>query len=197
MDGSDSTERSIILRELAVGVRLDAYLLAKSSVLFLLAAVQCVLLVGVATLIQPLHAYPSVYLELTGLLILTSWSMVGVGLVVSSLARSVDQASSLIPLLLIPQLLFGAALVPFSRMGTVIKGLADMLVTRWAFAGAGHAIHMNARLAEAPQVTAISGYGLNFFSLNGAVAAIILLGFTAATLLAVAILLARQSGQVA
>ena len=115
-------ERTIILRELVVGVRLDAYLLAKAGVLFLLAAVQCVLLVGVATAVQPLHAPPTTYLTLCGLLILTSWSAIGIGLVVSTLARSVDQATSLIPLLLIPQLLFGGALVPFARMAHADQG---------------------------------------------------------------------------
>ena len=48
------------------------------------------------------------------------------------LARSVDQATSLIPLLLIPQLLFGAALVPFARMSAPIKALADLMPSRWA-----------------------------------------------------------------
>jgi ABC transport system ATP-binding/permease protein len=186
-------ERSIITRELAAGVRLDAYLIAKSSLLFLLAAVQCVLLVAVATVIQPLHAHPSTYLSLTGLLILTSWTTVAIGLVVSTLARSVDQATSLIPLLLIPQLLFGGALVSFARMGAGIKGFADLMVSRWAFAGVGHAIQMTERLADAPQVAALSGYSTNFFSLDQGVAAIILLGFTAAMLLATAILLARRS----
>jgi ABC transport system ATP-binding/permease protein len=186
-------ERTIVLRELAVGVRLDAYLLSKASLLFLLAAAQCVLLVAVAAALQPLHAQLTAYLSLTGLLVLTSWTMVGLGLVVSTLARSVDQATSLIPLLLIPQLLFGAALVPFARMPSAIKALADLMVTRWAFAGAGHAIHMNARLAQAPRVSALSGYGTTFFSLNEAVAAVILIGFTAALLLLTAALLVRQS----
>ena len=186
-------ERSIIVRELAAGVRLDAYLIAKSSLLFLLAAIQCVLLVAVATAIQPLHAHPGAYLSLTGLLILTSWSAVAIGLVVSTLARSVDQATSLIPLLLIPQLLFGGGLVAFARMGAAIKALADLMVSRWAFAGTGHAIEMNARLADAPQVAALSGYGSSFFSLNEVAATLILLGFTAAMLLATAILLARHS----
>jgi ABC-type multidrug transport system permease subunit len=186
-------ERSIILRELAAGVRLDAYLIAKSSLLFGLAAIQCVLLVAVATAVQPLHAHTSAYLSLTGLLILTSWSTVAIGLVISTLARSVDQATSLIPLLLIPQLLFGGALVAFAHMGAGIKGLADLMVSRWAFAGAGHTIQMNERLADAPQVAALSGYGTSFFSLQESVAAIVLLGFTAAMLLATAILLARRS----
>ena len=186
-------ERSIVLRELAVGVRLDAYLLAKASLLFLLTAVQCALLVGVATAIRPLHAGIGTYLSLTGLLILTSWSSVGLGLVVSTLARSVDQATSLIPLLLIPQLLFGAALVPFARMATPVKAIADLMVSRWAFAGAGHAIEMNLRLAHAPQVASLSGYGSSFFALGPGIAAIIILGFTAAMLLTVALLLANRT----
>lgn len=185
-------ERSIAVRELAVGVRLDGYLIAKAGLLFLLAAVQCVLLVGVATAIQPLHAAFGAYLTLTGLLILTAWTTVSIGLLVSALARSVDQATSLIPLLLIPQLLFGAALVPLNRMSTPIKALSDLMVSRWAFAGAGHTIHMNLRLAEAPTVASVSGYGTTFFSTSPAVVAIILLGFAAALLLAVAVLLARQ-----
>jgi ABC-type multidrug transport system ATPase subunit/pSer/pThr/pTyr-binding forkhead associated (FHA) protein len=188
-------ERSIITRELAVGVRIDAYLLAKSSLLFVLTTVQCVLLLAVATMIQPLHAGTSAYLSLTGLLMLTSWSTVSLGLAVSTLARSVDQATSLIPLLLIPELLFGAALVPLARMAEPIKGLADLMVSRWAFAGAGHVIGMNGRLDSAPRISALSGYGPSFFSLDQAVAAIVLLGFTAAMLLVTAALLARRSGQ--
>lgn len=188
-------ERSIIGRELAVGVRLDAYLLSKASLLFLLAVMQCVLLLSVATAIQPLHEQPGSYLTLGLLLVLTSWSTIGIGLVVSALARSMDQATSLIPLLLIPQLLFGAALVPFARMSTVVKGLSDVMVSRWSFAGAGHAVGMNARLVEAPQVSAISGYGTSFFSLSAGASAIIMLGFTAAMLLSVAILLSRGANR--
>lgn len=186
-------ERSLILRELAVGVRLDAQLIAKASILFLLSAVQCSLMVAVATAIQPLHAPIGTYLSLTGILVLTSWSMVGVGLVVSTLARSVDQATSFIPLLLIPQLLFGGVLVAFAKMSALIKVFSDLTVSRWAFAGAGHVIHMNERLADAPQVASLSGYGSTFFQLNPGVTAVILLGFAASMLLTAAILLARRN----
>ncbi len=185
-------ERSIVLREFAVGVRLDAYLLAKAGVLFLLTAVQCLLLVAVATAIQPLHASFVGYFDLTGLLVLTSWSAVGLGLVVSTLARSVDQATSLIPLLLIPQLLFGAALVPFAKMSTAVKLIADLMVSRWAFAGTGNAIQMNQRLADAPQLASVSGYGRTFFALDQSIAAVVLIGFTAAMLLTAAVLLGRR-----
>lgn len=189
-------ERAIIVRELAVGVRIDAQLIAKSVILFVVAALQCVLLVAVVALLRPLHSPASAYLEVTGLLILTSWAMVGLGLLISTVARSVDQATSVIPLLLIPQLLFGGALVALERMGTVIKVVADLTVSRWAFAGAGSAIGMNDRLTEEPKVAALSGYGTDFFSLDPMVATIVLLGLTAATLLGAAVLLARRSQEV-
>lgn len=185
-------ERGIIIRELAVGVRIDAQLIAKSVVLFALAILQCVLLMAVVAVLRPLHEPASAYLQLTALLILTSWSMIGVGLLVSTVARSVDQSTSVIPLLLIPQLLFGGALVAYERMSTVIKVLSDLVVSRWAFAGAGQAIGMNGRLAEEPNGAAMSGYGTSFFSLELWVAAIVLLGFTAATLLVAAVLLAGR-----
>ena len=189
-------ERAIILRELAVGVRLDAQIIAKAVILFTIAAVQCVLLLAVVIALRPFHTSIDNVAEVLGLLILTSWAMVGVGLLVSTVARSVDQATSVIPLLLIPQLLFGGALVALDRMGTVIKILADLTVSRWAFAGVGHAISMNARLAEEPKATKLSGYGTDFFSLAPGVAGLVLLGFAAAALLSAALLLARRSRDV-
>ncbi|HKZ13760.1 MAG TPA: FHA domain-containing protein [Solirubrobacterales bacterium] len=189
-------ERAIILRELAVGVRLDAQIIAKSVILFAIAAMQCVLLLAVVAALRPFHLSLGNYGEVLGLLILTSWAMVGLGLLVSTVARSVDQATSVIPLLLIPQLLFGGALVALDRMGTVIKLLADITVSRWAFAGVGHAIDMNARLAGEPKAAKLSGYGTEFFSLQPAVAGLVLLGFTAAALLGAALLLARRGRDV-
>jgi ABC-type multidrug transport system ATPase subunit/ABC-type multidrug transport system permease subunit len=189
-------ERAIILRELAVGVRLDAQIIAKSVILFAIAAVQCVLLLAVVMALRPFHVSAGNASEVLGLLVLTSWAMVAVGLLVSTVARSVDQATSVIPLLLIPQLLFGGALVALDHMSTVIKVLSDLTVSRWAFAGVGSAISMNARLAEEPKAARLSGYGSDFFSLQPGVAALVLLGFAAAALLGAALLLARRSRDV-
>jgi ABC-type multidrug transport system ATPase subunit/pSer/pThr/pTyr-binding forkhead associated (FHA) protein/ABC-type multidrug transport system permease subunit len=189
-------ERAIILRELAVGVRLDAQIAAKAMILFSIAALQCLLLLGVVTALRPFHASLGGYGAVLGLLILTSWAMVGVGLLISTVARSVDQATSVIPLLLIPQLLFGGALVALERMGTVIKVLADVTVSRWAFAAVGSAIQMNSRLAEEPKASNLSGYGTQFFGIEPGAAALVLAGFTAAALLGAALLLARRSRDV-
>ena len=67
------------------------------------------------------------------------------------------------------------------------------MVSRWAFAGAGHAIQMNERLAGAPRIATLSGYGTSFFSLDQGVAAMVLLGFTAGLLLLAAAVLATHS----
>ena len=189
-------ERAIILRELAVGVRLDAQVIAKSVILFSIAAVQCLLLLVVVAALRPFHSSFDGYAEVFALLTLTCWAMVGLGLLISTVARSVDQATSVIPLLLIPQLLFGGALVALERMGTVIKILADVTVSRWAFAGAGSAVGMNARLAEEPKAANLSGYGTEFFSIQPGVAMLALGGFTAAALLGAALLLARRNRDV-
>ncbi len=190
-------ERSIVLRELAVGVRLDAYVLAKALPLFALTAIQGALILAVAGALQPLHSSANAYLRLFAVLVLTSWSSVGIGLVISTLARSVDQATSLIPLLLIPQLLFGGALVAFARMATPIKVLSDLMVSRWAFAAGGNIVAMNARLADIPGASAATGFGRSFFAQGTDVSAVILLGATAALLLATALLLSRQAGRAA
>jgi ABC-type multidrug transport system ATPase subunit/pSer/pThr/pTyr-binding forkhead associated (FHA) protein/ABC-type multidrug transport system permease subunit len=189
-------ERAIILRELAVGVRLDAQIAAKAVILFSIAALQCLLLLAVVAALRPFHTSLGGYGAVLGLLILTSWAMVGVGLLISTVARSVDQATSVIPLLLIPQLLFGGALVALERMGTVIKVLADVTVSRWAFAAVGSAIQMNSRLAEEPKASNLSGYGTQFFGIEPGAAALVLAGFTAAALLGAALLLARRSRDV-
>jgi hypothetical protein len=65
-------------------------------------------------------------------------------------------------------------LVPFARMSAVIDGLLDLMVSRWAIAGAGHAINVADRLAGAPQIASLTGYSPSFFSLSETACAIIL-----------------------
>ena len=61
------------------------------------------------------------------------------GLVVSTISRSEDQATSLIPLFLIPQLLFGGSIIPLVGKGLGFRILAAAMLSRWTFAGLGAA----------------------------------------------------------
>jgi ABC transport system ATP-binding/permease protein len=184
-------ERTIILREFAVGSRLSAYLGSKTIVLFSLAAIQVALLVAIATLLQPLNMPMSNYLALYGVLLATAWAAIAMGLVVSTLARSVDQATSFVPILLIPQLLFAGALVTLKSMSPVVKVLSEFVVARWAYAGAGNAIDLNLRFAG--DRAALVSYGRSFFDLGAGVAILAIGVFVFAGFAAVAWRLHRRT----
>ncbi|MGO9973283.1 MAG: FHA domain-containing protein [Solirubrobacteraceae bacterium] len=136
-------ERSVFLRERAVGVSVNAYLISKAIVLFTLSAVQIAILAAVLFAMRPLFAPTSVYTQVIVILMLTGFAAVGMGLLASTLARSEDQSTSFIPLILIPQLLFGGSLIPLAGKSLGIKVLAGLMVSRWAFAGLGSALHLD------------------------------------------------------
>ena len=63
------------------------------------------------------------------------------GLLISAVTRTQDQATSLIPLAMIPQLLFAGAIIPDDRMPAVARGLTDLVFTNAGYAGAGTSVH--------------------------------------------------------
>jgi ABC-type multidrug transport system ATPase subunit/ABC-type multidrug transport system permease subunit len=135
-------EKSVFLRERAVGVSVSAYLISKTVVLFALAAVQTVILAIVVFGMRPLHESAGAYGIAISVLLLTSLAAIGMGLFASTLAHSEDQATSFIPLMLIPQLLFGGAIIPLVHKGLGFKLLAGLMTARWSFAGLGASIHL-------------------------------------------------------
>ncbi len=185
-------ERSVYERERAVGVGLGAYLVSKMAVLALLSALQVGLLVGVVLALRPLGESASAYVELLVLLLLTGWAAVALGLVVSAGVQSQEQATSFIPLVLIPQLLFGGAIVPVASMSAPLDTLSGVVFDRWSFAGIGTAIDMNGRVAAHPGPASV--YGPTFFDLGAVPAAVILAVFTAAFLAGAGALLLRRPG---
>ncbi len=154
-------ERVILEREAAAGVRLDAYLAAKVLVLFALALVQVAVLVAVTTFLQPLNAEPRTYFVIGGLCVLVAWASVGMGLTLSARARSADQASSAVPLLLIPQLLFGGAIIPVSIMPAPIQALSNLTFSRWGLVGSGNALNLDETLSG--DASSAAGYERAFF----------------------------------
>jgi ABC-type multidrug transport system ATPase subunit/ABC-type multidrug transport system permease subunit len=162
-------ERTIVEREAAAGVRLDAYLVAKVLVLFPVGIVQVVLLFVVTVILQPLGTSANGYLEVLGLCIAASWASMAMGLAVSARVRREGQASSAVPLLLIPQLLLGGAIIPTAVMPGFIKGVSVLAFSRWGMAGIGSAMQVGQRLSD--DVTSVTGYSTSFFSLSPAVSA--------------------------
>ena len=185
-------ERNVVHRELAVGVRIPAYIASKLMVLLAFSGVQTVLFGLIVFAIQPLHESTGSGLALIIVLVITSWIGVLMGLVVSARASSEDHATGVIPLLLVPQLLLGGAIVTVRDMSAPIHLLADLIPARWGFAAAGSAIHLKARIAGDQPFAAVSSYGTTFFSVP-LIAFLLIAGLFAAALLGALAHLLRKS----
>jgi ABC transport system ATP-binding/permease protein len=188
-------EKSVFLRERAVGVRLSSYLFSKLVVLFGLAAVQTTLLTLIVFAFHPIKDAPGgallgVYL----ILLLTAFVSVGVGLLVSASVNTQDQATSFIPLVLIPQLLFAGAVVPVEQMNGFVSAISKLVYSQWSFAGLGGAIDMNERLTATPQLAQTNQFGLDFFNLTVGGSLLILIVFLLLFVGAVWVQLARARG---
>jgi ABC-type multidrug transport system ATPase subunit/ABC-type multidrug transport system permease subunit len=154
-------ERGVLRRELATGVRVESYLTAKACILGAVTAAQTVVFALIVLMFRPLSGGVG---ELFIVLLLSSWCGVALGLVVSAFAQTEDQATGLIPVMLIPQLLFGGAIVTVSQMSLPVKALSWLAMAQWAYAGAGHAVSMNARIASDTVFSQTSRYGHSFFT---------------------------------
>jgi ABC transport system ATP-binding/permease protein len=186
-------EKSVYVREEAVGVRMSAYLFAKISVLFVLATIQTLLLAGIVFAFQPLHAARSTYVTVIVVLLLTAFAAVTMGLLMSAAVRTQDQATSFIPLLLIPQLFFGGSIVPVATMGAVLAEASKIVVAQWSYAGTGTAVGINAKIAADKAYAQVSGVGTEFFDVGSTTVYGVLGAFLLVSIIGIALLLRRQT----
>ena len=135
-------ESAIYLRERLVNLRLRSYLGSKFTVLGILAIVQTILItitiiIGFEdpnpTLISwPLGIFISTLLTLTASFCL--------GLLVSVAVKNQSQANSVLPLLLLPQIIFSGVLFKLQDPVTIISGL---VLSRWAMGSYGTILNVN------------------------------------------------------
>ncbi len=132
-------ESAVLRRERLAGLRAGAYLLSKLGVLFGLVLVQSALLLGVVALrvTMPRHgivlpAAIEIYLSIA----LCGLAGIALGLCVSALASTPDKATSLVPIVLVPQILFSG--IVFGLRG--IPKLASYAVSARAAVDAMSAI---------------------------------------------------------
>jgi ABC-type multidrug transport system ATPase subunit len=184
-------ERGLVEREFDVGIRLDAYVLAKALVLFALNFVQVLLLTITVAALRPLGIGSTGEVELLAIAVLTAWASSAMGLAVSCAARTVDRAAGAVPLLLMPQLLLAGGLIPLAQMPGAVAGFANLVYARWAYAGLGSAARLGARLSSFDN-SSILGFDDRFFALTPASAAGILAAFTFVELVLATVLLMRR-----
>jgi ABC-type multidrug transport system ATPase subunit len=125
-------EWSIYQRERMVNLGIPSYVLAKLAVLGALSAMQCVVLLGLV------YAGGSLKGFLPGMLmvlLLASFVGLGIGLVVSALARSSEVAIATVPLILLPMVILAGSLQPVYKMSGGVRALSALIASRWAFEG--------------------------------------------------------------
>jgi len=185
-------ERAIFGRERAVGVSIGAYLLSKIAVLFSLILLQAAILLGLTAILRPFYEPVGTYLDVFGILAVTGFAAVGMGLLVSSVAQNEDQATALAPVAMTVQLLVGGGIVTVKSMTGVMAAFSATSFGRWAFEAVGTTLHMNGRVIAAGIPQAQNQYGLTFFRLGAGEAYGLLVGFSALFFATIAVILARR-----
>ncbi len=106
-------DRVVLHRERNLDVRLPYYIFAKFSTLALFSAVQCLLFVLVGNRILEIRG---MFWEYFFFMFITAASGTSLGLVISSVVADAKTAANFVPLVLIPQLIFGGALIKYEEM---------------------------------------------------------------------------------
>ncbi|MDB6171829.1 MAG: abc-2 type transporter [Chthoniobacteraceae bacterium] len=106
-------DRVVLNRERNLDVRMPYYIFSKFSTLTLFSAVQCALFVVVGNQILEIRGMFWPYFVF---MLITATSGTSLGLFISSFVADSKTAANFVPLVLIPQLIFGGALIKYEEM---------------------------------------------------------------------------------
>ena len=106
-------DRAVLQRERNLNVRLSYYVISKTLTLGIFALIQCVLFVLIGNYVLQIRGMFWVDL---GIMFMTAMGGVCLGLVISSLVADPKTAANIVPLVLIPQIIMGGALIKYEDM---------------------------------------------------------------------------------
>ncbi len=146
-------EKAIYLRERAVNLGILPYVMSKVVVLGALCAIQSFVLLAI---VGTKSGYPprgilwpgtnGSFAELYISLVLMALAGLMLGLLVSALAPTTDRALSIVPIILIPQILFSNVI--FSLSDPVSKWISYFMPSRWGMQATGSIVRISDARAE-------------------------------------------------
>jgi ABC-type multidrug transport system ATPase subunit len=139
-------EAPIYRRERLANLRIGPYVLSKLIVLLLLVVLQSavlLLLVGLKVRFPDTGVLLPAWLELYVTTLLTSLAGLAMGLAISSAAATPDRAISIVPLALIPQILFAGVIFSLGDGVTIQRLLSWFTISRWAMDAYGTTVNLN------------------------------------------------------
>lgn len=124
-------ERPIYLRERMVNLQIGSYIMSKVVILSLVSIVQCAILLGLTNLLVP-GGVEGDQVIMFFVLLLISLSGITLGLLISAAVDNPDRAITLVPVVLMPQILFSGMNVPVEQMGSWSRFISNFMVVRWS-----------------------------------------------------------------
>jgi len=119
-------DRSVLQRERNLNVRLPYYIIAKSLTLALFAALQCAMFTLIGNAILEVRGMFWIYFTFT---FITAFTGIAMGLFISSIVADAKTAANLVPLILIPQIILGGALIKYEEMNRNLDFIYT--INRW------------------------------------------------------------------
>ncbi len=129
------SERAVYLRERMVRLGLFSYVGSKLLVLAALCVLQCAVLLGIVWPALGLRGGAEAFLTELSLLTAASVNGVALGLLISTVVTSPEAATSLTPIVLIPQVVLGGTISPMSAASSAQVALMNLMPSRWGFQG--------------------------------------------------------------
>lgn len=136
-------ENAIYMRERLVNLKVLPYIMSKVAVLSGLCFIQSVTLVGIVMLrsgVPGNGAFLPGWLEMIIATWLTTLAGMGMGLLVSALFNNADKAGSIVPILLVPQIILAGLIFPLEGAS---KTLSFAVISRWSVESLGTTANLN------------------------------------------------------
>ncbi len=133
-------ERKMVLREKLMNLKMSYYLMSKIISLSLFSMIQVILYYFVTSFVLGIHGVTFVSIIYYFLAAVTGFS---IGLMTSSFLQDNKSIINILPLILIPQIIFGGAIIEYERMNrnltvlsqSPIPEVVQVIPTRWLFEG--------------------------------------------------------------
>jgi len=125
-------EWTVFQRERMVSLKLPSYIFSKLAIAAVLNLFQCLVLLGIVTLMCGLKGN---FLDSLGVLYLSSLVGSAIGLCISARASTTEAAIAMLPLILLPMIALGGGLTPIGGMPSALQQVAKIVPSRWAYEG--------------------------------------------------------------
>ncbi len=173
--GAIVREAAIYRRERAVNLGIAPYMFSKIVVLGLLCLLQSAVLVLVVNGTAPFQhsVFLPPILEIYITMALTSIAGLMLGLTISAVAPNNDRATSFIPIILIPQVIFSGIIFALDNPG--LQFLGAFFAARWSMAGLGSTVGLHGEALGSGKDYAYRGTLFSSYSQSEAIVHLLLM----------------------